>query len=159
MCPQVHWQERGPRCSKSDEGSVAALYDRCPHRGVPLSQGQVLSHNIECPYHGFQFNRTGRCVHIPTQEHIPQAVCTRGCPVVEKMAVRLDLDGRTRRWAAAISTARLIPRRNQRFHSMPTDAISTRSRSRARNAKLSFAKTFVALYFVAAVGLARRQPL
>ena len=70
---------------RESDGRVAALYDRCPHRGVPLSQGQVLSHAIECAYHGFQFDRTGRCVFIPTQEHIPQAAHTRSYPVLEQM--------------------------------------------------------------------------
>lgn len=67
------------------DGKVAALYDRCPHRGVPLSQGKVLSHTIECAYHGFQFNGAGQCTRIPTQDHIPAAACTRSYPVVEQM--------------------------------------------------------------------------
>jgi phenylpropionate dioxygenase-like ring-hydroxylating dioxygenase large terminal subunit len=61
-------------------GRVAALYDRCPHRGVPLSLD-----SIECAYHGFQFDRAGRCVHIPTQNMIPKAACTHSYPVVEQM--------------------------------------------------------------------------
>jgi phenylpropionate dioxygenase-like ring-hydroxylating dioxygenase large terminal subunit len=70
---------------RDSDGRVAALYDRCPHRGVPLSQGRILSHTVECAYHGFHFDRTGRCVLIPTQEHIPQAACTRSYPVLEQM--------------------------------------------------------------------------
>jgi nitrite reductase/ring-hydroxylating ferredoxin subunit len=62
---------------RDSSGQVAALYDRCPHRGVPLSQGRVVSDRIECAYHGFQFDRTGRCVLIPTQEIIPKAAYTR----------------------------------------------------------------------------------
>jgi phenylpropionate dioxygenase-like ring-hydroxylating dioxygenase large terminal subunit len=67
------------------DGQVAALYDRCPHRAVPLSQGKVLNHAIECAYHGFQFDRTGRCVLIPTEQHVPRSVSTRSYPVVEQM--------------------------------------------------------------------------
>jgi phenylpropionate dioxygenase-like ring-hydroxylating dioxygenase large terminal subunit len=70
---------------RQSDGIVAALFDRCPHRGVPLSQGRVLNHTVECAYHGFQFDRTGRCVMIPTQQHIPQAASTRSYPVVEQM--------------------------------------------------------------------------
>ena len=73
---------------RDSDGGVAALYDRCPHRGVPLSHGRVLSHTVECAYHGFQFDRTGRCVAVPTQEHIPQAACTRSYPVVEQATVQ-----------------------------------------------------------------------
>jgi nitrite reductase/ring-hydroxylating ferredoxin subunit len=70
---------------RDSEGRIAALYDRCPHRSVPLSLGKVLDHGVECVYHGFQFDRTGRCVHIPTQDLIPKAACTRSYPVVEQM--------------------------------------------------------------------------
>ena len=70
---------------RDSDNQVAALYDRCPHRGVPLSQGKVLSHTVECAYHGFQFDRSGRCVVIPTQERIPRTACTRSYPVVEQM--------------------------------------------------------------------------
>ena len=67
------------------DGHVAALYDRCPHRAVPLSQGRVLERSIECAYHGFQFDRTGRCVLIPNEQRIPRSVVTRSYPVVEQM--------------------------------------------------------------------------
>lgn len=70
---------------RDSDGQAIALYDRCPHRGVPLSQGKVLSNTIECAYHGFQFDRTGQCTLIPTQAHIPSAACTRSYPVVERM--------------------------------------------------------------------------
>ena len=70
---------------RDTDGQVAALYDRCPHRAVPLSQGKVVNHAIECAYHGFQFDRTGRCVLIPTEQRIPRSVITRSYPVVEQM--------------------------------------------------------------------------
>ena len=70
---------------RTADNQVTALYDRCPHRAVPLSQGRVLANTIECPYHGFQFDRSGKCVLIPTQELIPAAACTRSYPVHEAM--------------------------------------------------------------------------
>jgi len=70
---------------RDPDGQVAALYDRCPHRAVPLSQGKVVNHAIECAYHGFQFDRTGRCVLIPSEQRIPRSVSTRSYPVVEQM--------------------------------------------------------------------------
>ncbi|WP_409463711.1 aromatic ring-hydroxylating oxygenase subunit alpha [Amycolatopsis sp. GA6-003] len=40
-----------------DGGAVYALKDRCPHRGVPLSQGnQQFPGTISCPYHGWTFD-------------------------------------------------------------------------------------------------------
>ena len=47
-------------------GKVAALLDRCPHRNVPLSLGRVVGGGrLECAYHGWQFEGSGRCTHIP----------------------------------------------------------------------------------------------
>jgi phenylpropionate dioxygenase-like ring-hydroxylating dioxygenase large terminal subunit len=70
---------------RNEDDTVTALYDRCPHRAVPLSQGKVLASTIECAYHGFQFDRSGKCVVIPTQDKIPAATCTRSYSVVESM--------------------------------------------------------------------------
>src|SRR5262245_26076824 len=47
-------------------GGAAALLDRCPHRNVPLSLGHVVPEgHLECAYHGWQFDGTGRCRLVP----------------------------------------------------------------------------------------------
>lgn len=51
---------------RNEQGQVAALRDICPHRGIPLSYGQVLNGEVECPYHGWTFNREGQCTRIPS---------------------------------------------------------------------------------------------
>jgi len=43
----------------------AALIDRCPHRNVPLSGGRVCGDALVCPYHGWSFDASGRCVAVP----------------------------------------------------------------------------------------------
>lgn len=47
------------------QGTVQALEDRCPHRHVKLSDGQVVGDNLECAYHGWQFNAAGHCAAVP----------------------------------------------------------------------------------------------
>src|SRR5688572_11759095 len=43
-----------------------AFVDRCPHRGVPLSGGHCDRHgNLQCPYHGWRFDSSGRVIEIP----------------------------------------------------------------------------------------------
>jgi phenylpropionate dioxygenase-like ring-hydroxylating dioxygenase large terminal subunit len=45
---------------------AAALLDRCPHRNAPLSLGRVVDGGtLECRYHGWQFEGSGRCAFVP----------------------------------------------------------------------------------------------
>jgi phenylpropionate dioxygenase-like ring-hydroxylating dioxygenase large terminal subunit len=47
-------------------GQARALLDRCPHRNAPLSLGRVHADGrLECRYHGWQFEGSGRCVLVP----------------------------------------------------------------------------------------------
>ncbi|WP_428243346.1 Rieske 2Fe-2S domain-containing protein [Gynuella sp.] len=53
---------------------IAALLDRCPHRGALLSAGKVCGTSLQCPYHGWQFDGSGRQTGFPG---IPE---TAKCP-------------------------------------------------------------------------------
>lgn len=66
------------------DGAISALDDRCPHRHIPLSHGKRLGDVIECAYHGLQFDMTGRCIHVPAQDSIPERARVRSYPVTEK---------------------------------------------------------------------------
>lgn len=50
---------------RSSQGEVFALRDNCPHRGVPLSDGTFANNQIQCCYHGWQFDTKGVCRNIP----------------------------------------------------------------------------------------------
>lgn len=51
---------RGP------SGQPAALFDRCPHRNVPLSLGRVTeAGHLECKYHGWSFAGDGTLLAVP----------------------------------------------------------------------------------------------
>src|SRR4051812_24859950 len=51
-------------------GAPAALLDRCPHRNVPLSLGRLVAGGrLECAYHGWQFEGSGRCALVPGLLH------------------------------------------------------------------------------------------
>lgn len=47
------------------QGHVAALHDRCPHRGMALSLGKVRGGEIVCPFHGWRFDGAGQCRDVP----------------------------------------------------------------------------------------------
>lgn len=54
---------------RDGKGGVGALVDRCPHRGVALSLGSVNADGcLECPFHGWSFEKDGACAHVPFNE-------------------------------------------------------------------------------------------
>ena len=66
------------------DGSVAAVLDRCPHRFAPLSRGTRDGDTLVCGYHGLAFSPAGKCVRNPFSDRIPAgtdiltfAVCER----------------------------------------------------------------------------------
>jgi aminopyrrolnitrin oxygenase len=52
-------------------GKVIAMDNRCAHLGADLSQGRINADTISCPFHGWQYDASGRCVRIPTGATVP----------------------------------------------------------------------------------------
>jgi len=71
---------------RKEDGSVAAIVDRCSHRFAPLSMGKLLpGDRVQCPYHGLEFGTNGACVKNPHGNcTIPNAAHLRSFPVVER---------------------------------------------------------------------------
>jgi vanillate monooxygenase len=69
---------------RTEDGAVAALEDRCCHRHAPLSVGKLVGSDVQCGYHGLLFDRTGRCVRVPSQSLVPPGAQVRSYPVVER---------------------------------------------------------------------------
>ena len=54
------------------EGEVYALRDVCSHAEVPLSEGEIYDHTVECWLHGSCFDlRTGNPTGPPATEPVP----------------------------------------------------------------------------------------
>ena len=66
------------------EGKAVALQDRCCHRQAPLSMGKLVGNIVQCPYHGLQFDPSGACVKVPSQDLVPKNARVKAYPVVEK---------------------------------------------------------------------------
>lgn len=49
------------------QGRLGLLPERCPHRGTTLTHGIVDEEGIACPYHGWKFDRRGRCLDLPAE--------------------------------------------------------------------------------------------
>ena len=56
---------------RAEAGSVHAWENRCPHRGMRMSFGQVRGDTLVCRYHGWGFNQSGQCQNIPAAPDMP----------------------------------------------------------------------------------------
>ena len=53
------------------EGEVYAIEDQCSHAEVPLSEGEIYDHTVECWLHGSCFDlRTGEPTNLPATEPV-----------------------------------------------------------------------------------------
>ena len=50
---------------RTESGSVFALEDRCAHRQVPLHAGVIRGEHLQCCYHCWTYDKTGRCINVP----------------------------------------------------------------------------------------------
>jgi vanillate O-demethylase monooxygenase subunit len=69
---------------RKQDGSAVAMDDRCPHRFVQLSGGEVRGDEIMCPYHGLTFDPTGRCTHKRANDVAKERFTLRTYPLVER---------------------------------------------------------------------------
>lgn len=53
---------------RTRSGSLFAIDDRCLHRGVSFEFGEVGTDTISCPYHGWTYDRAGRCIARPFEK-------------------------------------------------------------------------------------------
>lgn len=52
---------------RKPDGTVAAVIDRCLHRGAKLSEGTCTSGKLRCPYHGWAYDSEGRVCEVPSE--------------------------------------------------------------------------------------------
>jgi nitrite reductase/ring-hydroxylating ferredoxin subunit len=50
---------------RDESGEVYCIYDKCCHRGASLCAGKLVENHVECPFHGFQYDGSGKVVRIP----------------------------------------------------------------------------------------------
>lgn len=71
---------------RDESGQVSCLRDKCPHRGVELSKGHVVNGHIQCPFHGFEYDVSGRAVFIPANGRngpVPKVLRAQSYPTYE----------------------------------------------------------------------------
>jgi phenylpropionate dioxygenase-like ring-hydroxylating dioxygenase large terminal subunit len=74
---------------RKSDGTLFAMRDLCPHRGIPLSAGWFDGETVQCKYHGWRFEPcSGRCEEIPSLTSFdglePTKIYANSFPVEER---------------------------------------------------------------------------
>ena len=69
---------------RTAKGEIGALKNRCPHRGMRLSQGWVENDEIVCPYHAWRYAADGQGFSPSTPKLKP---CVSSFSVVERYGI------------------------------------------------------------------------
>lgn len=74
-----------------DERGALALVERgCPHRGADLSFGRLEHGGLRCPFHGWLFDASGRCLETPAEPDgstLCDRVRLKSYPAVERAGI------------------------------------------------------------------------
>lgn len=69
---------------RTADGTAVAVDPHCPHLGAHLGHGGVVEGDaLRCPFHGWKFDREGRCESAPGCSKVPRASLAQH-PVVEQ---------------------------------------------------------------------------
>jgi 5,5'-dehydrodivanillate O-demethylase oxygenase subunit len=55
---------------RDKQGRYGLVGEQCPHRRASLAFGRVDEQGIRCPYHGWKFDNTGRCLEQPAEPEV-----------------------------------------------------------------------------------------
>lgn len=75
---------------RDDQGRWGLLDRDCPHRNADLAFGRHEGDGLRCPFHGWKFDATGRCLETPAEplgSKLCERVKQRAYPVVERSGV------------------------------------------------------------------------
>lgn len=65
--PLVKWVGKKEVVLVLREGKPISFSGMCPHQGGPLSEGDLTTNTVTCPWHGCTFElKEGRCTEIGT---------------------------------------------------------------------------------------------
>jgi phenylpropionate dioxygenase-like ring-hydroxylating dioxygenase large terminal subunit len=85
---------------RTASGRIYALEDRCAHRQVPLHCGVVHGEHLQCGYHSWTYDHTGRCVGVPyLDKDLPRPAGVKSYPCREAYGLVFVFPGNVARVA------------------------------------------------------------
>ena len=52
---------------RTGSGEVSCVDAKCAHRKASLAKGWIQDDHIKCPFHGIEYDVTGKCVYVPSE--------------------------------------------------------------------------------------------
>jgi phthalate 4,5-dioxygenase len=91
-CPPVRVKVLSERlvAFRDSRGRVGLIDEFCPHRGASLWFGRNEECGLRCPYHGWKFDVSGRCVEVPSEpaeSGFAERIKLKSYPLVERGGV------------------------------------------------------------------------
>ncbi len=65
---------------RDSSGKVHVWKDLCIHRGARLSKGWIAGDTVVCPYHGWRYDGSAKCVLVPAAPDQPPPLKARAFP-------------------------------------------------------------------------------
>lgn len=72
---------------RDENGMACCIADQCCHRGVSLGCGKSVEGKLECPFHGFLYDHSGKVVLIPAngrKKPVPETMKVKAYKTFEK---------------------------------------------------------------------------
>lgn len=72
---------------REPSGSVVAMSAYCPHVGADLSVGRIVDGRVQCAFHHWEYDATGKCVKTGIGDRPPPRACLFKFPVRERFGI------------------------------------------------------------------------
>ena len=75
---------------RDDDGELGLIQRHCPHRGADLCYGRLEDGGLRCVFHGWLFDRAGRCVEQPAEpegSRMHAQIRARSYPLMERNGI------------------------------------------------------------------------
>lgn len=78
---------------RGESGVAQVLSAYCPHLGADLVAGTVVGDNIRCAFHHWEYDASGMCTKLSTDDPIPPGACLFRFPTVERYGLIWAFNG------------------------------------------------------------------
>lgn len=69
---------------RGERNELIVLDAYCPHLGAHMGHGgKVIGSTLRCPFHGWRYDHTGKCVDVPYAKMIPKRACVKSWKAID----------------------------------------------------------------------------